>query len=198
MDRSAREWAEGGVEALGVAGRREPSHGPLPVPGGLMGVFRPVVEPSVLPMLHTWHDLLLCSGVAAQFIGNEHPWNILTASQKFAKELRGGGFVAATLDQNVENISLLIDRAPQIVRVAVDREEHLVEMPRVARARTTTAQLIGKLLAKLQAPLPYGFVRHLHAACCQQFLDIPKTERESKIEPDGVANNFSRKAEALI
>jgi hypothetical protein len=42
-----------GQEPLGVPWRLEPLHAPLPLTGGLMGVFRTVVEIAVLPMLDT-------------------------------------------------------------------------------------------------------------------------------------------------
>ena len=49
----------GGQEALNVAGRLEPLHLPFSSPCWLVGVFRPVVQPLVLPVLNSRHDLLL-------------------------------------------------------------------------------------------------------------------------------------------
>jgi hypothetical protein len=40
-------------------------------------------------------------------------------------------------------MALLIDRPPQVVPCAIDREKHLVQMPRVARTGTPAPELIG-------------------------------------------------------
>ena len=61
-----------GKEALNLPRRLEPLHDPLSSSGRLMGVFGPVIEALVLPMLDPGHDLPLGSGVALQLVGDEH------------------------------------------------------------------------------------------------------------------------------
>ena len=53
-----------------------------------------------------------------------------------------GHRVSARLDQNVEHVAVLVDRAPQVPLCAVDLDEHLIEVPFVAQPPTTTAQLV--------------------------------------------------------
>jgi hypothetical protein len=43
-------------------------------------------------------------------------------------------FVAAALNQHVENLALVIDGAPQVHPLAGDANDHLVEVPPVGRA----------------------------------------------------------------
>src|SRR5438477_13053906 len=62
----------GEKEALNLPRRLEPLHDPLSSSGWLMGVFGPVIEGLVLPMLDPGHDLPLGSGVASQLVGDEH------------------------------------------------------------------------------------------------------------------------------
>src|SRR5438874_12701948 len=52
----------GGEEALNLPRRLEPLHDPLSSSGRLMGVFGPVIEALVLPMLDPGHDFPLGSG----------------------------------------------------------------------------------------------------------------------------------------
>jgi hypothetical protein len=64
---------------------------------------------------------------------------------------RRTNFVAATavqprLDPNVEHGAVLVDRAPQVPLCAADRDEHLIEVPFVARPQTATPQLVRVLL----------------------------------------------------
>src|SRR6266403_2217191 len=61
-----------GKKALNLPRRLEPLHDPLSSSGRLMGVFGPVVEALVLPMLDPGHDLPLGSGVALQLVRDEH------------------------------------------------------------------------------------------------------------------------------
>src|ERR1700693_3614223 len=79
--------------------------------------------------------------------------------------------VSSTLDQDVENEAILIDRAPQPVRLASNRDDDLIHMPFVAASRRTPADLIGERLAELLPPLAHGFVRHTNPARRQYFLD---------------------------
>lgn len=77
-------------------------------------------------MLDAAQHLPLGGPIARQFVGDEHPWHVLAALQYFAEELLGGGLIAAALHQNIQAIAVLIHRAPEIVRLAIDFEEHLV------------------------------------------------------------------------
>jgi hypothetical protein len=62
----AGDLVMGGKEALNLPRRLEPLHDPLTSSGRLMGVFGPVIEAFVLPMLDPGHDLPLGSSVAAR------------------------------------------------------------------------------------------------------------------------------------
>jgi hypothetical protein len=62
------------------------------------------------------------------------------------------------------------------------------------RAARTAADLVRKTLTELQRPMPHRLMADQDAAGRQHLLDHPKVERESKIEPDGMADHFSRKA----
>ena len=80
--------------------------------------------------------------------------------------------VSSTLGQDVENEAILIDSAPQPVRLAPNRDDDLIHMPFVAASRRALADLIGERLAELLPPLAHGFVRHANPARRQHFLDM--------------------------
>jgi hypothetical protein len=54
----------GREEPLGLSWRLEPLHPPLPLTGGLMRVFRTVVQIAVLPMFGAWETPPLGNGLA--------------------------------------------------------------------------------------------------------------------------------------
>src|SRR6185436_3767280 len=70
--------------------------------------------------------------------------------------------VAARLHQDVEHVAVLVDRAPQIMSGAVDRHEHLVEVPLVAGAGSPTTSLGGVVRPELRTPGPDRLVADHH------------------------------------
>jgi hypothetical protein len=68
-----------------------------------MGVFGPVIEALVLPMLDPGHDLPLGSGVASQLVGDKHTRGSTLLLEELAEQAFGGLLVAPALDENIEN-----------------------------------------------------------------------------------------------
>ena len=81
-----------------------------------------------------------------------HPRHVSQALEEFAEELLGGQRVSAWLDQDVEHIAVLVDRAPQVMDRAVDPDKDFIEMPFVAGPGLAPAQPVGVGLAELRAP----------------------------------------------
>jgi len=133
-----RDAAERGQESLRVPDRREAFHRPLAVPGRLVRVLGAVVQVLRPAMRHRRHELAVRHLVAGELVGDDHPGHVPQARAQAAEELLCGHRVSARLDQNVERVAVLVDRAPQVPLCAVDRDEHLIEVPCVARKRTTT------------------------------------------------------------
>src|SRR3954454_4530731 len=57
---------------------------------------------------------------------------------------------------------------------------------------------VGKVLAELERPLPYGLVADDNATCGQHLLNHAQAERKAEIQPDDVADDLGRKAIAGI
>jgi hypothetical protein len=70
--------------------------------------------------------------IASELIGDQHPRRRALPLEEFAEEPLGGLSVAPALDEDVEDVAVLVDGPPQILTTAVDRHEHLVEVPLVA------------------------------------------------------------------
>ena len=193
-----RDGTIGGEEALGLPWGLEPLHAPFTLARGLVGVFRPIGQVPVLPVLEPREPLPLRGPIAVQPIGDDDSRDVPTPFEQLPKELRGSCVVAAALHENIEPIPVLIHRPPQVMSLAVDREENFVEVPRVTRPGTPAPELIGILLPKLAAPLPDRLVGHRDATCKQELFNIPITEAETEIQPDRVTDNLGREAVVLI
>jgi hypothetical protein len=115
----------GGEEALGLPWGLEPWQAPFTLARGLVGVFRPMVQVPVLPVLDPREPLPLRGPIAFQPIGDDDSRDVLTPFEPLPKELRGSCLVAAALHENIEPIPVLIHRPPQVMSLAVDREENV-------------------------------------------------------------------------
>jgi hypothetical protein len=62
------------------------------------------------------------------------------------------------LDENVDHVAVLIDRAPQILLSAADPYEHLVEVPRISQAALATLGSARVSGSELQTPASNGFI----------------------------------------
>lgn len=163
-----------------------------------MREFSPVIETFVLAMLDTRDDLRFCCGIALQLIGDQHPWCVTQALEELAEKAFCCLPVAPTLHQDIEHMTVLIDCTPEIVVLALDCEDHLVEMPFVPALRLTPAKFIGIALAELHRPLADRLVRDDDATACHQLFYVAKTQREPEVKPDDMPDDFCWVAEAAV
>ena len=89
-------------------------------------------------------------------------------------------------------------RSPQPVPLTSDLEQHLVQMPLVARLRSASAQVGRVARAERVAPLPNGLVADDDPALGAEFLDVPKAEMKAEVEPDGVGDHLGRESVATV
>src|SRR5207253_9457495 len=106
--------------------------------------------------------------------------------------------VAPALNQHVENLTLVINSAPQVHPLASNRDDHLVKMPAVARAWAAPPQLSCDPEPELQNPAPHRPIGNLQAALGEEFLNVAVAQRETEIEPNRVLDNHGREAVPAI
>src|SRR5215475_2878068 len=129
-----------------------------------MRVLTPVIEIPTLAMLHARENLALGRAIALQFIGDDHARHILQPLEQLAKELLRRVLIAAALHEDIADSVVLIHRAPQVMALAIDRKEHLIQVPFVAWLGASTFQPIRVVLPKLETPLADGLVGHVDTA----------------------------------
>jgi hypothetical protein len=152
----------------------------------------------VLAVLHTRENLPLRGAVAFQLVGDDHPGRILAPFQQLAEELLGRFLVPTAMHQNIQHSTVLIDRPPEIVPFAVNREKHLIQMPLVPWLQTTASQLVGIALTEFTTPFPDGFVRGNDSPGEQQFLNIAIARAEAEIDLHRVADDLGWEAVILV
>src|SRR5215469_13233556 len=110
-----------------------------------------MVRVSALAGLDARQDLALGGGVALELVCYDHPRNVSQALPQLAKEPLRCGRAAPALDEDVEDISVLVDRTPKIVRLAADADQHFVPVPLVAGLWPSLPEHMGDDPAKAQA-----------------------------------------------
>jgi hypothetical protein len=183
---------------LGMPGGFEPLHPILALARGAMRVFAPVIEVATLAMLHPGQELPLHHAVAPELIGDHHAWYVWQPFEQLAKELLRGLLVAAALYQDVEDVVVLIDGAPEVMTFTIDGEKHLIEVPLIPWLSASTLQLIRVVLPKFLTPLADGFMGDDDPALEQELLHIAIAQGKAVVEPDAMANDLTGEAVVFV
>src|SRR3954447_16588484 len=80
------------------------------------------------------------------------------------------------------------------MQLAIDLQEHLIEVPGVARLRPALTELAGEVGAELEAPLTYALVADGDASLGQEELYLTQAQAEDVIEPYSVADDLGWEA----
>ena len=127
------DGAERSQETLRVLGGFEPLKYPLAFAGRQVRVLRPVVQTLVSPMLGVRQHPANRGWVASQLVGDNHAWFKADTINDLPKEVFGRQLITSRLNQDIQHDAVLIDRPPEPVAFAADLQQHLVEVPLVAR-----------------------------------------------------------------
>ena len=177
-------------ESLRLTRRFELSHLPLTLASRLMGDFGTVVLVLLGAMDDGRHRRPLRGAIASELVGDQPPRHVALTLQQLAKEALGGFPVATRLDENIDHVTILINRTPELLSFASDRDEDLVQVPRVTQPTLTPLQRASVFRAELEAPKPDRFVGNRDAALGEKVFYIPKAETEPVVEPYGMTDDF--------
>jgi hypothetical protein len=79
-------------------------------------------------------------------------------------------FVASAPHDDIEDLTFVIGRAPEVHRLAGDPCHHLIEMPAPAGSWPTTPQALRDGRPELQHPSPHRLVRDTETALRRRIL----------------------------
>jgi hypothetical protein len=139
-----------------------------------------------------------CSTVRLQLIRHDLEWLNALVPEELSHEFQCRALVSALLNQDVEYFAFTIHGAPQVHLLAADVHKNFVQVPDVECGVTALTDSASVGLSEFQHPQTHRLVADVNAAFSQQILDIAKTHRETKIEPNGSADNVGVKAVAPV
>ena len=152
----------------------------------------------MLPVLNTRHDFSFRRAVALQLVGDDHPRHVLQTLQQLAEEALGGFLIPATLHQDIQDVAILVNGSPQVMILATDLDEYFIEVPLVARAGTSSTQLISVCLAELQAPFSNRLIGNDYPTHSHYFFNVAVAESEAEVKPHCVADDLRREAMTAV
>src|SRR6056297_590952 len=119
----------------------------------------------------------------------------------FLKEFQRCLLVPRLRDEALQHLTFVVDGSPEVVPLAVDLYENLVEVPPpVAGLHAPDAPLTdlgGELRPKPVPPESNRLVTDLDTTLVQQILDVPKRQREPDVHHDRQADDLGRRLEVL-
>src|SRR5262245_12148418 len=108
-----------GQKALRMPCGLEPLPALLPLPRGPMRVLAPVIEVAALPVFDPRQYLALGGAITFQLIRYDDPRYVLQPFEQLTEKLLRRLFVAAALHEDIEDVVVLIDRAPEVMALTI-------------------------------------------------------------------------------
>jgi hypothetical protein len=93
---------------------------------------------------------------------------------------------------------MLVDRTPQQVRFASQRDKHLVEVPRATRLASRRFYPVSKALTKLVAPSSDRLVCHDDATLEEQFFDVAQAQLKAEVPAHSATDHPGRETVTVI
>ena len=117
-----------------------------------MRILGPVVGTQSLLMASRQVQIAKSSGIGAKLVGHDDGWDEAPLRDQATHEFQRGRFVPPRLHQHVEDLAFVVDGAPEIVPPALDRDDHLIQMPRPRGPWSQAAQVASESRAELVHP----------------------------------------------
>ena len=185
-------------EPLQVPGRSKALHHELSSTKRQMRILCPIVEPLVRAVFDFWHNVASGGCVGAELVGDHPSWRAALLPQEAPQQALGCRGIAAALEDFIEHIAILINRPPQPVLLARDRDRNLIQVPDVAAAWRLAPEAPSVSRPELQRPSADGLVRDEDAALEQHLLNQPQAQREPEVQPDRMGDDLWWEAMALV
>ena len=185
-------------EPLALSGRRETPHLALPLPRRLVGDLGSMVRVLISDVDHGRHHGAARGGVGAQRVGDQASRDTALGCQQRPKASDGCSPIPVRWHEDVQDVTVLVDRAPQILLATLDRDEPLVERSGVSHPTAAAPPPPRVDRTEPLAPLPNRLVGDRHASLREEIFDIAEAEAEPMVEPDRVADDVGRESISVI
>lgn len=130
-----------------------------------------VLEPLVRAVFNGRHDLSLRCTIGSQFIGDDALGRHALLCRQTHQQLLGSLGIAPGLRDLVEDLTVLINGAPQIMFLARNVDHHFIKMPDIAVQCLLAVQPASIVWSGLDPSATDDFVRYEYPMLQKHFLD---------------------------
>src|SRR5437667_633383 len=159
-----------------------------------MRILGPIVFAQALLMVAGKPEMPEGSAVRAQLVSCDLFRREALLAEQLAHEPYSCPLVSSALNQDLEDLTLMIDRAPQVHMPAGDPDDHFVEIPAITRSRTAPSQSLANRRSELEPPTANALVGNVEPALGKQLLNIAIAQAEPEVQPDSMLDDDLRKA----
>jgi hypothetical protein len=160
--------------------------------------FGAIVQSMTHFMKVTEAQVTECSAVGLQLVRHDLCRTYTLFPRQFPHKSKGGPLVPALLDQDVKDLALTINSAPQIHLLASNIHKDFVQVPDVERGIAAPADPASIGSSEFQNPQTNRFVTDIDTALDEQVLYISVAHGEAEVEPYGLPDNVRVKAVASV
>ena len=164
-------------KTMSLCHRFEPSHWPLLFTSVLMGDFCPIVFVLACSMDQGREDVPMCSRINSKLVGDQLPGCLSLMFQGPTKEAFSGSTLSRLGDQNIDQVSSLIDGPPKIEALTTDGDEEFIDMPDVAQSSLFPTQSSGAGWSEFLTPVSDRLVGDKHSS----LRSASKSSRSGKL-----------------
>jgi len=113
--------------------------------------------------------------VRSEAIGDDGFRNEALVLEQFPQQFQRCLLVPAFLDENIQDLAFLVDRAPHVHSLAANPHHHLIQMPHTIGTMASLANVGRDGRPELVRPAANGFVGHIDPAFGEQVFDVSST-----------------------
>ena len=113
----------------------------------------------MVDVIHRGHDRTMSCIIALEFVGHQPPGFSPLAFDEKAEKPFSRALLGTALHEDINDITILIDRSPEILSLALNRDKDFVDVPGIAQWSLLFFELARKIRPKLLTPLPNRFIR---------------------------------------
>jgi len=125
--------------------------------------------------------------------------NLAIALHRPLQKLQCSLAIAPFHRENLEDLSFVIDSSPQVMRLVIDPNQHLVNVPTPSRIRlllnTAFTDLGGKHRTEPVPPEPHRLVADVDTTLEQQIFDLAQRQRVPDVHHHREADDLRRTVE---
>jgi hypothetical protein len=131
-----------------------------------MRLLSPIIRVPIVVMGNIWHQLTMCNRIAPQFISKDFPGLSAMRLEQAPEEPLGRSAIPSGLEKYINYFAILVNSPPQIMLLAVDLDEDLIDKERITIAPVFSFQSTGVHSSELYAPQTNRFAADSNAPFC--------------------------------